>query len=193
MVVGISGKYCAGKSEVSELLLTHGFERVDVDRLGHEALEAERERIVAAFGPEVVSDGRIDRKRLGSRVFADPDSRRRLEEIVHPRMRERVAELAGSARNEGGRLVIDAALLFYMELHRQCDLVVWVDAPFLLRLWRAIRRDELSLAEVLSRFKAQRHISPQPYLQDVDIRRVNNWGSRRRLIRAVADLPGLLP
>ncbi len=191
MVVGISGRYCAGKSEVSRLLIEGGFERLDVDALGHEALEIERERIIETFGPQITKDGRIDRRQLVRRGFGDPDSRRGLEGIVHPRMREQVAEAAKSKGASGGKLVIDAALLFYMDLHRHCDLVIWVHSPLILRAWRAVRRDNLGLRQVISRFRAQRHITPQPYLQDVDIRRVNNWGSRRRLLRQLEELPGL--
>lgn len=193
MVVGVSGRYCAGKSELSGVLVEQGYQRIDVDRIGHEALRSERGRVVDAFGKQILSEGEIDRRALGRIVFGDEKARRRLEEIVHPVMRRWVAEEATRAGEAGVRLVIDAALLFYMGLHRSCDLVLWVEAPFLLRLFRALRRDKLSVPLLLSRFKAQRHITPQPYLHDVDIRRVNNWGSRARLYRQVAEVPGVLP
>jgi len=193
MVVGVSGRYCAGKSEVSGLLVERGYQRIDVDRLGHEALKSEKARVVEEFGERILSQGEIDRRALGRIVFTDEGARKRLEAIVHPVMRGRVADVAAEGRQAGTPLVIDAALLFYMELHKSCDLVLWVEAPFFLRLFRALRRDNLSLSVVLSRFSAQRHITPQPYSHDVDIRRVNNWGSRARLYRQVAEVPGVLP
>jgi dephospho-CoA kinase len=193
MVVGVSGRYCAGKSELSGMLVEQGYRRIDVDRIGHEALRSERGRVVEAFGERILSEGEIDRRKLGRIVFGDEVARKRLEAIVHPVMRRWVAEEADRGREAGERLVIDAALLFYMELHKSCDLVLWVQAPLPIRLLRALRRDNLSLSLVLSRFKAQRHITPQPYLHDVDIRRVNNWGSRARLYRQVAEVPGVLP
>jgi dephospho-CoA kinase len=194
MVVGVSGRYCAGKSEVSGMLVAEGYERVDVDSYGHEALASEANRVVNVFGERILREnGEIDRRKLGEIVFGDEDARRRLEEIVHPIMRERVEARAAEGRSRGERLVIDAALLFYMELHTACDRVIWVDAPFLVRLWRALKRDSLSLPRLLSRFRAQRALTPQPYMHDVDIRRVNNWGSRARLYRQVAEVPGVLP
>lgn len=193
MVIGVSGRYCAGKSEVSRILLDHGYTRVDVDGYGHDALRSEVDRIVDAFGRKILEDGKIDRRKLGGIVFENPEARKRLEEIVHPVMRERVAEDAQRSRRDGTRLVIDAALLFYMRLHTVCDAVIWVEAPAPLRLFRALKRDNLSIGQLLSRFRAQRHISPQPYEEDVDIRRVNNWGSRARLEKQVAEIPGVLP
>ena len=203
MVVGVSGRYCAGKSQVSEILRQHGYERLDVDRLGHDALQSEAERVVAAFGRGILSetaggdDGggtpEIDRRKLGRIVFEDQEARRGLEDIVHPVMRKRVEERAEESRRRGERLVVDAALLFYMGLHHSCDLVLWVDAPVLIRFYRAWKRDDLGPGQILARLRAQRHITPQPYMHDVDIRRVMNWGSRDRLEREVAELPGVLP
>ncbi|MFW6338727.1 MAG: dephospho-CoA kinase [Alkalispirochaetaceae bacterium] len=194
MVVGVSGRYCAGKSEVSRMLVEEGYERLDVDRQGHQALVSERERVLALFGERIIGEsGEIDRRKLGEIVFRDEEARTRLEEIVHPVMRERVDARAEESRRRGERLVIDAALLFYMGLHTVCDKVLWVDAPGIVRLWRALKRDKLSLPLLLSRFRAQRQLTPQPYMHDVDIRRVNNWGSRARLYRQVAEVPGVLP
>lgn len=193
MVVGVSGKYCAGKSEVTGILVEHGYREINVDRLGHQALRDERHRVVAAFGEEILADGEIDRRKLGGVVFGDEKARKQLEAIVHPVMREAVASEARESRRRGSPLVIDAALLFYMELHKSCDAVIWVDAPWPLRLYRALQRDELSLAQTLARFRSQAHITPQPYFQDVDIKRVNNWGSRGRLLRRIGELPGVLP
>lgn len=192
MVVGVSGKYCAGKSQVTEILLARGYREIDVDALGHDALRSERAGVVAAFGEEILTAGEVDRKKLGAIVFRDEEARRRLEAIVHPVMRERAAAAAAESRNSHYPLVVDAALLFYMELHRSCDTVIWVDAPLPLRFLRALRRDGLPIGQTIARFRAQAHITPQPYLQDVDITRVNNWGSRARLTRRISEIPGVL-
>ncbi len=105
VVVGIAGKYCAGKDEVTRWLLDRGWREVNVDRVGHEALAAKHREIVAAFGVDIIgAGGTIDRRLLGARVFSDPRQLQRLESIVHPWMRERVAEEVAAFRNrhEGG-------------------------------------------------------------------------------------------
>ena len=87
MVVGLTGKYCAGKNEAARVFAERGFRVVDVDRLGHQALEASRDEIAARFGPGVMDPhGGVDRKKLGKLVFGDRKKLRDLEDIVHPLM-----------------------------------------------------------------------------------------------------------
>ena len=185
MVVGVAGKYCAGKSTVTELLVQAGYEVIDVDRLGHEALSRRVADIRATFGETYVSpDGSVDRKRLGSLVFSDAAELRRLEAIVHPEMKKMVRErlagpgAAGSNTGPGPRgTVINAALLFEMGLDELCDTILWVTAPVFTRMWRARRRDGLSATEILKRFWTQRTLRPQPSAPDVDIHTVENHGA----------------
>lgn len=188
MVVGVAGKYCAGKSTVSEILEDHGYYAIDVDSLGHEALRRKQAEIVARFGREIVAgDESIDRKRLGRIVFADAESRRALEAIVHPEMRQMVREQIDAARPDP--VVINAAILFEMGLAELCDVVLWVTAPFLTRLRRARRRDKLPLLQLLSRFHAQREMAPQSSGQNVDIQIVrNSSGDTARLTASLHEL-----
>lgn len=135
MVVGVAGKLGSGKSAVAGILADAGFRVVDVDRLGHRALVTERDRIIDAFGRGILfPDGQIDRRRLGALVFGTEAARRRLEAIVHPVMVRSVAALV----SERAPVVIDAALLYPMGLDALCDVVFWVRAPLLLRLYRTV-------------------------------------------------------
>ncbi len=136
MVVGVAGKLGSGKSAVAAILADAGFRVVDVDRLGHRALVTERDRIIDAFGRGILfPDGQIDRRRLGALVFRTEEARRRLEAIVHPVMVRSVAALVTVER---APVVIDAALLYPMGLDALCDVVFWVRAPLLLRLYRTV-------------------------------------------------------
>jgi dephospho-CoA kinase len=176
LVVGVAGSYCAGKNAVVSILLEQGFRPIDVDRVGHEVLRepAVRRRVVEGFGAEVLgADGEVDRRLLGRRVFARRAALRRLEAVVHPQMVERVrAELS----REGGRVVINAALLFRMGLDRLCDLVLCVRAPLRARLARARARDGLGAWQTLRRLAAQRGICPKLNAAGVDIYYVDNDG-----------------
>ena len=70
MIIGVTGKIGSGKSTVTKMLVDFGFRMINVDQLGHQALVSERERIVGAFGPEVVDDdGQIDRRHLSALIF----------------------------------------------------------------------------------------------------------------------------
>lgn len=211
MVIGITGKYCAGKNRVSGMLEERGYRSIDADRLGHRALSERREAIVARFGPGILgAGGEVDRRRLGEIVFAERRELAALEAIVHPFVVGEIERLVGrsldhplrpdrrrSARgsrlstDEGDaadRWIINAPLLFQAGLHRLCDLVLFVRAPLLVRIARGIRRDHLPLRQILRRIWAQRHLSPQPFRGDVDIEVVKNSGAARRLARRLARL-----
>lgn len=185
IVVGVTGKYCAGKSTVTGLLTEHGYVEIDVDRLGHEALAHERDRVLEVFGPEVqAADGTVDRKALGTRVFADRGELRMLESILHPRMVEmtaaRIEDLRQQADSPPG-VVVNAAILFRMGLHPLCDLVLYVTAPFRQIVRRARERDGASLREVVRRLRSQRDVDPQHSRPHADIHSVKNDGDREKL------------
>ena len=188
IVVGVAGKYCTGKSTVSDLLAEHGYAVIDVDRTGHEALAREAEAVVEAFGDEVrQADGSVDRRTLGRIVFADEQKLRRLESIVHPAMVEMVADEVERIRAGVDRrpvppgIVINAAILFRMKLHPLCDEIVYVTAPFLQIVRRARERDGAGLLEVIRRLRSQRDVDPQFSAPNADTHSVENDGDREHL------------
>jgi dephospho-CoA kinase len=157
MVIGLTGRYCAGKDAVARILELRGFQVLDVDRIGHEVLGERREEVAAAFGPDVRRpDGSIDRRALGRLVFADQAALARHEAIVHPAMIERVRALAAAARAQGRDVAVNAALLAHMGLDRLCDAVVEVRSCFPRRFLRGLRRDRLGPVQVLRRMRSQR-------------------------------------
>jgi dephospho-CoA kinase len=94
-LIGLTGNIACGKSTVLDLLREHGAQVLDADRVTHE-LQAPGQpvyhAIVDEFGPAILAApaGPIDRRALGAIVFADPAALRRLEQIVHPAVRERI-------------------------------------------------------------------------------------------------------
>ncbi len=194
MIVGVGGKCCAGKDTVAEILKESGYDEISVDALGHEALLARKDDVVARFGRELLLNGTIDRKALGRRVFSDARERRVLESIVHPEMKRLLQNEIEDRRCLAGgeiRLIINAALIFYMELHIHCDIVLWVRASCFRRYLRARRRDDLSTVDILRRFWTQRHLGPYSYPESVDTHIVKNEGARERL-QARLESIGLL-
>lgn len=186
MVIGISGKYAAGKDEVLRYMKSIiEIETVDLDRLGHEALELKQEQLVQVFGPGILSGGGIDRKILGRIVFNSSEKLDELEKITHPVMKQKTKEFI--AGNSEKNIVINAALLFYMGLHELCDTVVWVTAPLLKRLKRTIKRDSLSVFETLKRFHSQRKLRYQQICNNTDIHIIRNDGSITDLHKKTAE------
>lgn len=163
MLLGLTGGYCAGKNLVAELLVELGWSGIDVDRLGHEALERCRDAVAARFGPAVLApDGSLDRGALGRIVFSDPAALAAHEAIVHPVMLsildERIGEEEARAIAAGrkSRILVNAALLYRFPMASRCDAVLEVRAPLCLRLRRAKARDGLGARVALDRIRRQK-------------------------------------
>jgi len=156
--VGLTGGIGSGKTEVSRWLAAYGAVVVDADVLAREVVAAGTEgfeEVVRAFGDAVVAaDGELDRAQLGRRVFDDDEARRRLERVIHPRVRARAHELEQQAP-PGSVVVHDIPLLVETGQAYDFDVVVVVDAPDEVRLDRLTRTRGMDRAEASHRIEAQ--------------------------------------
>lgn len=185
-VVGLAGPYCAGKNTLLPFFLERGYAVLDLDRIGHQALEDSLQEIVTAFGSQILnSEGAIDRRKLGPLVFKSRARLKRLEAIVHPAMKIRVVRELSAAPDV--RYVLNAAILFTMDLDRFCDAVVWVDAPWPRRWARAMKRDRIGPFEALKRIYIQRHLGAQARARGADIIIVENRGDLEASLQALRD------
>jgi dephospho-CoA kinase len=174
-IIGLSGTYCAGKNYIARLLEKRGLPVLDVDRLGHEAIRAEKAAIVARFGEAVLgADGEVDRRILGERVFGKPEELAALEAIVHPAANRMTDQWI--AEQGGNSCVINAALLHKSSAFPRLDCLILVRAPFFTRLLRARKRDKLPWITLLKRFKSQQKFTPQYLSGKADIHIVDNRG-----------------
>jgi len=174
MLIGLTGAYCAGKNYIASLLEARKLPVLDVDKLGYQALEAEKGTIFAQFGADLQKpDGSLDRRLLGQRVFGNPEKLAALEGIVHPPTNRLTDEWIAS---QNGSCVINAALLHRSSAFNRLDRVIVVTAPFLTRLLRAKRRDRLKLREILKRFASQKDFDTQYLSINAEIYIVENPG-----------------
>ena len=174
-LIGLTGTYCAGKNHIALLLEQRLLPVLDIDKLGHGIIEAEKERILARFGGDILGPGGlIDRKRLGDKVFGKPKELATLEDIVHPGVNRET--LAWINSQKGQICVIHAALLHRSSAFNALDAVIIVKAPFLVRLLRARKRDRLPWISLLKRFRSQRRFDSQYFRENTDIYNVENSG-----------------
>jgi dephospho-CoA kinase len=156
--VGLTGGIGAGKSEVSRLLVECGAVLIDADRIAREVVEPGTPGLAAvvdAFGPEVLTaDGRLDRPKLGSVVFADPERLAVLNSIVHPLVGARSRELERAAA-EDAVVVHDVPLLTENGLAPLYDLVIVVDASPETQLDRLVGRRGMTAEDARARMAAQ--------------------------------------
>ncbi|MDQ7849839.1 MAG: dephospho-CoA kinase [Armatimonadota bacterium] len=164
-VVGLTGGLASGKSTVAAILRQLGAVVISADALAREVMEPGTEayrEVVAAFGPGVLQpDGRIDRARLASWIYADPAARRRLNEITHPRIRVLLRrELARLQRwlPADAVIVLDIPLLLDTAPRDAFPLegVIVVAVDETTQLARLCRREGISEEEARQRLAAQR-------------------------------------
>ena len=172
-IIGLTGTYCAGKNFAASIMEKQGIPSLDLDKLGHKAIETEKKKLLAVFGDDILGpDGLIDRKLLGKKVFGNPEKLSALEEIIHPAV-NRETDLWIEARRERA-CVINAALLHRSSAFEVLDFIILVEAPVLVRLFRARKRDKLPWPALIKRFMSQRKFHTQYFKGKTDIYRVSN-------------------
>ncbi|MFP4214448.1 MAG: dephospho-CoA kinase [Phycisphaerae bacterium] len=142
-VIGLVGGVGAGKSTVADAFAELGCAVIDADKLGHEVIQAPavRDALVERWGTRIIGDdGRVDRSAVGEIVFDDEAELAFLNEIMHPRIAERIAGRIDELRNDPGvsAIVLDAAVMLEAGWDHQCDVLVFVDAPEAVRFARVL-------------------------------------------------------
>ncbi|GJF22161.1 MULTISPECIES: dephospho-CoA kinase [Streptomyces] len=172
LTVGLTGGIGAGKSEVSRLLVECGAVLIDADRIAREVVAPGTPglaAVVEAFGEDVLAgDGSLDRPKLGSIVFADPEKLAALNAIVHPLVGARSRELEQSAA-EDAVVVHDVPLLTENGLASLYDVVVVVDADPATQLDRLVRLRGMSEQDARARMAAQATREQRREIADVVI------------------------
>ncbi|MEU9169497.1 dephospho-CoA kinase [Streptomyces sp. NPDC048420] len=186
--VGLTGGIGAGKSEVSRLLVEQGAVLIDADRIAREVVAPGTPglaAVVEAFGTEILAeDGGLDRPKLGSIVFADPEKLAVLNSIVHPLVGARSRELE-SAAAEDAVVVHDVPLLAENALAALYDLVVVVDASPETQLDRLVGLRGMTEQDARARMAAQATREKRLEIADVVIDNDVPLDELRRRVREV--------
>lgn len=162
-IIGVTGGLATGKTTVADMFAAKGALKVDADDIAHELLEEDvdiRRKVIDLFGDDILSGGRIDRRKLAEKVFSD---RKKLDDlcgVLHPGIIRRIKEEV--ERSENPVIVIDAPLLIEAGLHDYVDIVVVVTAQGATQIERARGRG-------ISKEEARRIIDSQmPLLEKTE-------------------------
>lgn len=158
--LGLTGSIGSGKSTVSELLRAKGVPVVDADQLAREVIQSGspgESKVLKNFGTDVVdANGHLDRKKMASVVFSNPEKLRLLESIIHPLVQEKTKQLRSDLERDGHRLAFyDVPLLFEKKLEPQFDGLVVVFADLETCIRRVMARSGWSREEATSRIRNQ--------------------------------------
>lgn len=164
-LVGLTGGIASGKSTVAKILQSLGAAIVNADDLAREVVEPGHEawkEIVASFGTDILqSDQTLDRQKLRTLIFNQPEARKRLESIIHPRVRALAEERIRQYAAAGYPVVIyEVPLLFEGNLQEWLRPVILVACDVETQTARLQRRDHLTAAD------AEKHIAAQMSLKD---------------------------
>jgi len=174
IVIGLTGGFGSGKSTVAGMLRGLGARVIDADKVAHQLYQPGTpafDEVVRAFGREIVGEkGEIDRKKLGRKVFGNPQALKRLNAILHPRIAHRIEEILEGWRGEGVKVaVVEAALLLEAGWAPLVD-HVWVTVASEARVKERLRASQdLTDEEIEARLVSQMPVGEKAKGADVVI------------------------
>ena len=182
-VVALTGGIGSGKSLVANYFFTLGAEVLDADQISRQVIERGTpgfDEVVATFGDSVLKDGEINRRALGEIIFADPEKRKALEAIIHPKVQQALAT-ARKALGENEILIYEIPLLVETGAADRFDQVITVEAPLEARIERLKKRG-LHQSEIEKRIASQ--ATPEQRISVANTV-INNDGDEEELLRKV--------
>ncbi|AJY50849.1 MULTISPECIES: dephospho-CoA kinase [Halomonadaceae] len=190
MIIGLTGGIGSGKSTVARAFETLGAASVDADDVAREIVLPGEPALLAIknrFGDQVIhQDGTLNRAALRAIIFKDPEQRRWLESVTHPKIRERLLQHLAQLKTQGAPYVLLVSpLLFESGQNALVNRAVVVDVPQALQLSRTQQRDGVSESQVHAILAAQ--LSREQRLAQADDV-IDNSGDHRSMMEQVVRL-----
>lgn len=189
-LVGLTGGIASGKSTVAKILERLGAAIVNADVLAREVVEPDQEAwkdIVARFGPDVLQpDQTLDRQKLRTVIFNDPDARKELEAIIHPRVRALAEQRIREHGAAGFAIVVyEVPLLFEAKIHEWLRPVILVACDIDTQRRRLEQRDQIDTAAAQKIIDAQMSLAEKRRLADYVIENNGSLSDLERQVREV--------
>ena len=184
--VALTGGIGSGKSAAGDFFEDLGAVVVDADQLSRDVIERGTDgfdELVATFGDEILTNGILDRSKLGQIVFADPKARKTLEEIIHPRVAEAFGEIVEESPADAV-IVYQIPILVETKGQDRFDYIITVEATLENRTARLKNRG-LKGYEIEARLKAQASDAERAAIADAVF---NNDGDLDQLLRQVENI-----
>lgn len=154
--IGITGGIGSGKSMVSKIIETFGYTVFNSDLEAKIIINTNlevRKELIEIFGASIYTGTGLNRELLAKEIFSDPTLRQKVNQIVHPRVRQAFDALCET--NTKKLIFNEAAILIETGAYKQFDKIILVTAPEPLRIGRVMARDNASEADVKSRISNQ--------------------------------------
>ncbi len=155
--IALTGGIATGKSSAVSLLRLNGLRVIDADEISHKILDNSSEWVKESFGDEFIDGQKVNRAKLGSLIFKDSDAKKKLEEFLHPKIRDEIASQSETQDRFKFAYLIDIPLFFETSSYPIKDSVV-IYTPKELQLERFMKRNGYSKEESLRRIESQMDI-----------------------------------
>lgn len=152
--IALTGGIATGKSTVASLLSLNGMRIIDADTISHEILDASVEWVKENFGEEYITTSKVDRAKLGTLIFSNFEAKKKLEEYLHPKIREEIIKRSQKQDSFKFPYLIDIPLFFENGNYDIKSSVV-VYTPQEIQLERFMKRNGYSKEESLKRINSQ--------------------------------------
>jgi len=150
----LTGSIATGKSSASAFLSSLGFQIIDADKVAHQVLNEQSSVISDMFGEELVSNGEVDRKALGSMVFTDSTKRKILEDLLHPLIYDEIERRSSVLDKKKKPYLVDIPLFYEGERYPiEKSIVVYTTKEK--QLQRLMERNGYTQEEAQSRIDTQ--------------------------------------
>lgn len=170
-VLGITGGIASGKTTVVRFFKKEGFPVVDGDIIARKVVEPETDGLKALeknFGPTILqSNGKLDRKKLGSIIFSDEKKRQLVDETLDPFIRGEISRQIQEAKKSNDLVIVDIPLLYERHYEILMDKVAVVYVSPAIQLKRLMARNELSEKEALMRINSQLSLEEKKKRADI--------------------------
>ncbi len=152
--IALTGGIGSGKSTTASLLKLYGYAIIDADTIAHKVLEQSTEEVIEIFSDIILTEGKIDRKKLANIVFKNKALRNKLENLLHPRIKEYILEQSHLLDGKNIPYFIDIPLFFETK-HYDIEETLLIFVEQSTQIERIKKRNALSDEAILERINAQ--------------------------------------
>jgi dephospho-CoA kinase len=178
----ITGNIASGKSAVENILIKNGETVIDTDKISHELLEGNNEIIETFKDFDILSDGKISREKLGKIVFSDKSLKKKLENILHPQIIEKINEFFEQNQDKE-RVFVSIPLLFETKTEGMFDKIIFIYCDDKIRLNRLMERENYTREYAKNRMKSQQNQDGKVKYSDIVIYNDSTPEELERLVK----------
>ena len=164
--IALTGGIATGKSSVCSILKLYGYHIIDADKIAHDVLHDNKDNIAQMFGDQFIIDDEVDRKKLGDLIFNNKSQRKKLENLLHPIIRQTIQQLAKEREKFQVPYILEIPLFFDKRGYNWIKRNILVYTPKEIQLQRLLNRAKISHEKAKNIIKSQMDIEEKRKLAD---------------------------